>query len=379
MGFIFNLAIGYQKFKKKRDFQNCYAIVFLLSSEGILMLLFVVYCISLIGGVNALEFKGNLLFFKLIEFEKRESIPLNTKDTDRITLSCSRFTHKPALIEHNATSNTTILIDSFAEDPACAASKLLYEGFECVQTTQGTQQHCLIAREWPDGQILICHKNYAPIIPPQLEHLLNLSDAKLVSIALKYPYAASLVQMRDQSSLTVHRLDTMYSWRTGNKCILAALLQKIVWIFDKNLLGLTRDGQLVTIDARHNYYPLHKQIFKNMTFCDIAVDTKHRWRFIALTDKSLIYGNLRGCYTTDGESSENRKACYHQPRCTYTTLRTFNEQKKRNIWFCDDTIFLYEADDAQAQHYAGTMHMYKFSEQIAMLNCATHNITQYQV
>lgn len=306
------------KIQKKARFSLFYAIVSLaLKDKTVFMYLFAIINLA-VASVHNIQFSGNKLSFSYTKLLLMEKSPFNELPQQALSHSC--FSPQ--------------VVDTY-EECDVSSSKVLFDGRqEAFKDTQANVwRSLLLAYEWSDQEIIILHHLLKNKTVHLSDHLFNRSAANVCSISLKYPLAASAFISANSTYLLINDVSSLRPAK-GNTCLIDTTIKKLVWLSGKNLLALTCEGCLVTIDTRAHYYSLYKQNFKDMCFIDIAVDTAHRTQLVALTREKLIYINLQKTYGSCGSSITDKKM--------YKVIKNFDRPLSRRIWFCDNIIFVYE-------------------------------------
>lgn len=219
---------------------------------------------------------------------------------------------------------------------------------------------------------------------PQLDHQVQMN---ITACALKFPFMAYAAQYSDKSSnhLTIKGL--FFS----NGCsFLKESLKKLSWLQEKNLLGLTESGDIVTIGVYDQGFDIFPQHFKDKKFIDIAVDMKHPVRFIALTDDfKIIYADFSSHQATvkkphnvlfnplaSAVNYVTHKKFFEKETITkkfsskkiYRTIKQLPPSAKDKIykiWFHNNKIGVY---CGEKENTNGTLEIFKLEDRIFTLN-----------
>jgi hypothetical protein len=221
------------------------------------------------------------------------------------------------------------------------------------------------------------------------------TSVQCAALALKYPYAAYCTQNKTQTNfLNVITRSGLYTGRAKLVTITPSI-KKISWLHGKNLIGLTEHGDIVTINA--DTFEIFNQNFGNKKFSDVAVDMRHPWRFIALSeDFSIIYVDFSShpaiinkdihwlmrlynyLFSLPNEvkmSSFNKRPTQSVERKpTYRTimhLDPIDDLQTYKIWFHNDKIGVY---CGEKENTRGTFDIYTLEDRIFTFN--THKICQ---
>lgn len=206
------------------------------------------------------------------------------------------------------------------------------------------------------------------------------------ALALKYPYAAYCTQNKIQTNfLNIITRSSLYHGK-AKMVTITPLIKKLSWLQGKNLLGLTDQGDILTIDV--DKCTIYNQQFGNKKFLDIAVDMKHPWRFIALTeDFSVIYVDFSSHQATfknilglvdkvynyvaailNNAQISDDKSVISRSKNTYKTIMQLArapESSIYKIWFHNDKIGVYLGENGNIN---GSFDIFKLQDCIFMLN-----------